>query len=89
MIVQPCPYCNYKHVSVEETIGENNRKGYVVCCSNCGMCGPESKEHNEEDAIRAWNYLCGKICRNCRQVYIKRIVELKQQLKETIFENKK
>ena len=89
MIPQPCPYCGNDKVIIDEIIDNDNRKVCAVACPVCGMCGPVSIDYIEEEAVKGWNYLCGRICRNCRQIYIKRIIELKQQLKEFMFENKK
>lgn len=72
----PCPYCKCPLVTVERTA----EGGAVVACSHCGMSGPESVDGDEEEAVMAWNSLCRKLCRNCRQVYIRRIIELKHRL---------
>ena len=76
MTVLPCPYCGCPLASVERTV----EGGAVVACSSCGMSGPESVDGDEEEAVTAWNSLCRKLCRNCRQVYIKRIIELRRRL---------
>ena len=78
--MSPCPYCKNKDVSVEKTIGENNRVGCVVCCSVCGMSGPESKAGNPVEAVRGWEILCSRMCNHCRRVYIQRLVELRRRL---------
>lgn len=76
MTLLPCPYCGCPLVTVER----NAEGGAVVACGNCGMTGPESVDGSEEEASSAWNALCRKLCRNCRQVYIRRIIELRRRL---------
>ena len=76
--VSPCPYCGCCSVTVEETA----EGGRVVACPRCGMSGPESVDGDEEEASRAWNALCRKLCRNCRRVYIRRILELRRRLQQ-------
>ena len=71
-----CPYCSCPLVSVER----NEEGGAVVACGSCGMTGPESVDGSEDEAIRGWEALCRRMCRNCRQVYIERIRELRRQL---------
>lgn len=71
--VSPCPYCGCAEVYVADT----SEGGKTVACPSCGMAGPESVDGDEEEAVQAWNSLCRKLCRNCRQVYIRRILELK------------
>ena len=63
-------------MSVERT----EEGGAVVACGNCGMAGPESVDGDEGEAIRGWEMLCRKMCRNCRQAYLRRIAELKAEL---------
>ena len=74
--MSPCPYCSCRAVTVEETA----EGGRVVACPNCGMSGPESLDGDPEEAVRGWELLCRKMCRNCRQVYIQRIVKLRKSL---------
>jgi len=71
-----CPYCGCCAVTVEETA----EGGKVVACPNCGMSGPESVDGDAEEAVMAWETLCRKMCRNCRQAYIRRLVELRRRL---------
>ena len=78
MTLHPCPYCECPLVAVER----NGDGGAVVACGNCGMTGPESVDGSEDEAIRGWELLCRKMCRNCRQLYIRRIIELKRRLKQ-------
>ncbi len=76
MTLHPCPFCSCPLVSLERT----EEGGAVVACGNCGMTGPESVDGDEDEAIRGWEMLCRKMCRNCRQVYVRRIMELKAKI---------
>ena len=78
MTLHPCPYCACPLVSVERT-GEG---GAVVACGNCGMTGPESVDGDEEEAVRGWEVLCRRLCRNCRVHLLRRIRELKAELED-------
>lgn len=76
MVLHPCPYCSCPLVSVES----NEEGGAVVACGNCGMTGPESVDGDEGEAIRGWEMLCRKMCRNCRVRLLERIAGLKAEL---------
>ena len=75
MRLSPCPYC-HSPVEIIDLGG-----GHVcVGCAECGMGGPTARNFDVTLAVRAWEHLCRRICRNCRQVYIKRLVELRKKL---------
>ena len=74
--LEPCPYCKCPEVYVAQV--EDGM--CCVACPRCSMGGPVSVDGDEEEASIAWNALCRKLCRNCRQVYIRRIIELKHRL---------
>ena len=74
MSLHPCPYCGSQEVSVEETdIG-----GYVVACPCCGMCGPEAPYRGV--AVRRWQVLCSKMCRNCKYHLLMVVKDLRRKL---------
>ena len=74
MGLHPCPYCGSQEVSVEETdIG-----GYVVACPCCGMCGPEAPYRGV--AVRRWQVLCSKMCRNCKYHLLMVVKDLRRKL---------
>lgn len=76
MNLHPCPYCNGTDVAVEETdIG-----GYVVACPCCGMCGPEAPYRGV--AVRRWQVLCSKMCRNCKYHLLMVVKDLRRRLHE-------
>lgn len=83
MILHACPYCGAP-VTIEETEGNNGRRGCVVACNTCGMAGPESYSGNPDVAARAWEILCSRMCSHCRKGLIKhfttRIRELKAEI---------
>lgn len=72
----PCPYCQCPEVYVAQV--EDGM--CCVACPRCSMGGPVSVDGDEEEAVQAWNSLCRKLCRNCRQVYIQRIKDLRRRL---------
>ena len=72
----PCPYCQCPEVYVAPV--EDGM--CCVACPRCGMSGPISVDGDEDEAARGWEILCRKMCRNCRQVYIQRIITLRKQL---------
>ncbi len=72
----PCPYCQCPEVYVAPV--EDGM--CCVACPRCGMSGPISVDGDEDEAVRGWEILCRKMCRNCRQVYIQRLIELRKQL---------
>ena len=74
--LHPCPYCACPMVAVERTA----EGGAVVACGTCGMAGPESVDGDEEEAVKGWEILCGRLCSRCRTVYIKRILELRKRI---------
>lgn len=75
-LMHPCPYCGSDEVSVEETdIG-----GYVVACPCCGMCGPEAPYRGI--AVRRWQALCSKMCRNCKYHLLMVVKDLRRKLHE-------
>ena len=82
--LHPCPYCQNPAVSIVETEDEDGRRGCVVACGTCGMCGPESRSVSSENAARAWEILCSRMCTHCRTNLIKhftgRIKELKTEI---------
>lgn len=76
MNLHPCPYCGGAGVAVEETdIG-----GYVVACPCCGMCGPEAPYRGV--AVRRWQVLCSKMCRNCNVHLVQVNKDLRRRLHE-------
>lgn len=76
MNLHPCPYCGGADVAVEETdIG-----GYVVACPCCGMCGPEAPYRGV--AVRRWQVLCSKMCRNCKYHLLMVVKDLRRKLDE-------
>ena len=76
MNLHPCPYCGSQEVSVEETdIG-----GYVVACPCCGMCGPEAPYRGV--AVRRWQVLCSKMCRNCKYHLLMVVKDLRRKLED-------
>ena len=80
MNLHPCPYCG-KDVTVEETdIG-----GYVVACPCCGMCGPEAPYRGV--AVRRWQVLCSKMCRNCKYHLLMVVKDLRRKLDESLHEH--
>ena len=80
MSLHPCPYCGSQEVSVEETdIG-----GYVVACPCCGMCGPEAPYRGV--AVRRWQVLCSKMCRNCKYHLLMVVKDLRRKLDEGLHE---
>lgn len=75
-LMHPCPYCGSDEVSVEETeIG-----GYVAACPCCGMAGPEAPYATV--AVRRWNVLCSKMCRNCKYHLLMVVKDLRRKLDE-------
>ena len=81
MSLHPCPYCGSQEVSVEETdIG-----GYVVACPCCGMCGPEAPYRGV--AVRRWQVLCSKMCRNCKYHLLMVVKDLRRKLDESLHEH--
>ena len=81
MSLHPCPYCGSQEVSVEETdIG-----GYVVACPCCGMCGPEAPYRGV--AVRRWQVLCLKMCRNCKYHLLMVVKDLRRKLDESLHEH--
>lgn len=59
MTKHDCPYCASNDIGVIDVMG----KFYSVGCRTCGMCGPQKP--TLEDAERAWNGLCLKLCTHC------------------------
>lgn len=81
MNLHPCPYCGGTGVAVEETdIG-----GYVVACPCCGMCGPEAPYRGV--AVRRWQVLCSKMCRNCKYHLLMVVKDLRRKLDESLHEH--
>ena len=81
MNLHPCPYCGGASVAVEETdIG-----GYVVACPCCGMCGPEAPYRGV--AVRRWQVLCSKMCRNCKYHLLMVVKDLRRKLDESLHEH--
>ena len=74
-----CPLCGAEPY-VAETEGEDGHHGLAVACPSCGLAAPESREGCREDAVRAWGYLCSRICSHCRTHLLRRIRELKNEI---------
>lgn len=79
MTLQHCPLCGAEPY-VAETEGEDGHHGLAVACPSCGLAAPESREGCREDAVRAWGYLCSRMCSHCRTHLIRRIRELKNEI---------
>ena len=57
---------------------ETDIGGYVVACPCCGMSGPEAPYAGV--AVRRWNVLCSKMCRNCRYHLLMVVKDLRRKL---------
>ena len=53
---------------------------YVAACPCCGMAGPEAPYATV--AVRRWNVLCSKMCRNCKYHLLMVVKDLRRQLHE-------
>ena len=51
-----------------------------MACPRCGMSGPESVDGDPKEAKNGWEYLHGRMCRECSRHLLRRIRQLKAEL---------
>ena len=54
-----CPYCGSEELGFINICGLT----FSVSCKDCGMAGPV--QHTEEEAVKAFDSLCAKMCSHC------------------------
>ena len=59
MKLHNCPYCESSELGVIDTFALH----YQIGCTQCATMGPVGK--TKEEAERAWNSLCAKLCTHC------------------------
>ena len=54
-----CPFCGSKELGFINICGLT----FAVACKKCGMAGPV--QPTEEEAVKAFDSLCAKMCSHC------------------------